>query len=226
MPLHQCQQHKWKSSLYNAIQCYKNTVIQRCSVIIHSIFSMYIPPACFQLKTKGLLNHDAEFLGVTHLVADAEGHLWNLDVDEGVVHGGSLLHLVDVVHGMLEEAGGRMSFPTVSLSVMLCERRPRAITSGTFLNDLLTPALRFSPWVTPLLGPMAPMVSSDDCRGLTGIPETPPQRLCELGGLWATRRPPPHTPPESNSHSLFHTQLKVISKVRESLNSSLDGITK
>uniref|UniRef100_A0A8P4K0Y1 Uncharacterized protein n=1 Tax=Dicentrarchus labrax TaxID=13489 RepID=A0A8P4K0Y1_DICLA len=45
-------------------------------------------------------------------------------------------------------------------------------TSGGFLNDLLTPAVRFSPWVTPLLGPIAPMVSSDDCRGLTGIPVT------------------------------------------------------
>uniref|UniRef100_A0A671TK81 Uncharacterized protein n=1 Tax=Sparus aurata TaxID=8175 RepID=A0A671TK81_SPAAU len=46
------------------------------------------------------------------------------------------------------------------------------ITSGAFLNDLLTPAVRFSPWVTPLLGPIAPMVSSDDCRALTGIPVT------------------------------------------------------
>lgn len=129
------------------------------------------------------MNHYAVFLDVTHLVADAEGHLRNLDVDEGVVHGGSLLHLVNVVHRMLEEAGGRMSFATVSLSVMPCERRPSAVTSGAFLNDLLTPALRFSPWATPLLGPMAPMVSSDDCRGLTGIPENPPQRPCELGGL-------------------------------------------
>uniref|UniRef100_A0A3Q3R224 Uncharacterized protein n=1 Tax=Monopterus albus TaxID=43700 RepID=A0A3Q3R224_MONAL len=41
-----------------------------------------------------------------------------------------------------------------------------------FLNDLLTPAVRFSPWATPLLGPIAPMVSSDGCRGLTGIPVT------------------------------------------------------
>uniref|UniRef100_A0A3Q3N512 Uncharacterized protein n=1 Tax=Mastacembelus armatus TaxID=205130 RepID=A0A3Q3N512_9TELE len=45
-------------------------------------------------------------------------------------------------------------------------------TSGGFLNDLLTPVVRFSPWVTPLLGPIAPMVSSDVCRGLTGIPVT------------------------------------------------------
>uniref|UniRef100_A0A3P8W6A2 Uncharacterized protein n=1 Tax=Cynoglossus semilaevis TaxID=244447 RepID=A0A3P8W6A2_CYNSE len=44
-------------------------------------------------------------------------------------------------------------------------------TSGGFLKDRLTPAVRFSPWATPLLGPMAPMVSSD-CRVLTGIPET------------------------------------------------------
>uniref|UniRef100_A0A3P8SNP4 Uncharacterized protein n=1 Tax=Amphiprion percula TaxID=161767 RepID=A0A3P8SNP4_AMPPE len=42
----------------------------------------------------------------------------------------------------------------------------------SFLNDLLTPAVRFSPWVTPLLGPIAPMVSSDSGRGLTGIPVT------------------------------------------------------
>uniref|UniRef100_A0A3B5B9W3 Uncharacterized protein n=1 Tax=Stegastes partitus TaxID=144197 RepID=A0A3B5B9W3_9TELE len=45
-------------------------------------------------------------------------------------------------------------------------------TSGGFLNDLLTPAVRFSPWATPLLGPIAPMVSSDSGRGLTGIPVT------------------------------------------------------
>uniref|UniRef100_A0A672Y6K9 Uncharacterized protein n=1 Tax=Sphaeramia orbicularis TaxID=375764 RepID=A0A672Y6K9_9TELE len=45
-------------------------------------------------------------------------------------------------------------------------------TSGGFLNDRLTPEVRFRPWATPLLGPIAPMVSSDDCRGLTGIPVT------------------------------------------------------
>uniref|UniRef100_A0A3B5RDP2 Uncharacterized protein n=1 Tax=Xiphophorus maculatus TaxID=8083 RepID=A0A3B5RDP2_XIPMA len=45
----------------------------------------------------------------------------------------------------------------------------RLPTSGGFLNDLLTPAVRFSPWVMLLLGPMAPMVSSDSGRGLTGI---------------------------------------------------------
>uniref|UniRef100_A0A3Q1JP41 Uncharacterized protein n=1 Tax=Anabas testudineus TaxID=64144 RepID=A0A3Q1JP41_ANATE len=45
-------------------------------------------------------------------------------------------------------------------------------TSGGFLNDLLTPAVRFSPWVTALLGPKAPKLSSVDCRGFTGIPVT------------------------------------------------------
>lgn len=118
----------------------------------------------------------AAFLRITHLVADAERHLRNLDVDEGVVHGGSLLHLVDVVHRMLEEeeAGGTMSL-RLSISASAVRARPIAesgLTSGAFLNDLLTPAVRFRPWVTPLLGPRAPMVSSDDCRGLTGIPET------------------------------------------------------
>uniref|UniRef100_A0A8C7HIS4 Uncharacterized protein n=1 Tax=Oncorhynchus kisutch TaxID=8019 RepID=A0A8C7HIS4_ONCKI len=40
------------------------------------------------------------------------------------------------------------------------------------LDDLLTPDVRFKPWVTPLLGPMTPMVSSESCRGLmTGMPE-------------------------------------------------------
>uniref|UniRef100_A0A8C6TGD0 Uncharacterized protein n=1 Tax=Neogobius melanostomus TaxID=47308 RepID=A0A8C6TGD0_9GOBI len=43
---------------------------------------------------------------------------------------------------------------------------------NVFLNDLLTPAVRLSPWVMLLLGPMGPMVSSDDCRDLTGIPVT------------------------------------------------------
>lgn len=47
----------------------------------------------------------------------------------------------------------------------------------------------------------------------------------ELAGLWATLRPPPHTPPESNWHSLLHTQLKVNVGVRESLNSSVGDIT-
>uniref|UniRef100_A0A3B3XVN3 Uncharacterized protein n=1 Tax=Poecilia mexicana TaxID=48701 RepID=A0A3B3XVN3_9TELE len=48
----------------------------------------------------------------------------------------------------------------------------RLPTSGGFLNDLLTPAVRFNPWVMLLLGPMAPMVSSDSGRGLTGIAAT------------------------------------------------------
>uniref|UniRef100_A0A8C6NJK4 Uncharacterized protein n=1 Tax=Nothobranchius furzeri TaxID=105023 RepID=A0A8C6NJK4_NOTFU len=53
-------------------------------------------------------------------------------------------------------------------------------TSGGFLNDLLTPAVRFSPWVTLLLGPIAPMVSSDRGRGLTAIPVTHQAPASEL----------------------------------------------
>lgn len=41
---------------------------------------------------------------LSHLVADAERHLWDLDVDERVVHGCPLLHLVNVVQCRLREA--------------------------------------------------------------------------------------------------------------------------
>lgn len=61
--------------------------------------------------------------------------------------------------------------------------------------------------------------------GLHGDTWNIPPRPCELHGLWATRWPPPHSPPESNSPSLFHSQLEVKTKVRESLNSSVDEIT-
>lgn len=57
-------------------------------------------------------------------------------------------------------------------------------TSGGFLKDLLTPAERFRPWATPLLGPMAPMVSSDDCRGLTGIPVTDLINISTVASGW------------------------------------------
>uniref|UniRef100_A0AAY5EG13 Uncharacterized protein n=1 Tax=Electrophorus electricus TaxID=8005 RepID=A0AAY5EG13_ELEEL len=40
-------------------------------------------------------------------------------------------------------------------------------TSGVLRNDLLTPAVRFIPCMTPLLGPSAPMESSDTCLGFT-----------------------------------------------------------
>lgn len=63
-------------------------------------------------------------------------------------------------------------------------------TSGAFLNDLLTPAVRFSPWATPLLGPIAPMVSSDDCRVLTGIPVT---RSTTSSPLWPPGDSAPYT---------------------------------
>lgn len=44
----------------------------------------------------------------THLIADTERHLGNLDIDEGVVHGSSLLHLIDVINRMLEERNCKM----------------------------------------------------------------------------------------------------------------------
>lgn len=40
---------------------------------------------------------------LANLVADTEWHLWDLDVNEGVVHGSPLLHLVNVIHWVLEE---------------------------------------------------------------------------------------------------------------------------
>lgn len=120
----------------------------------------------------------------THFVADAQRNLRNLDVDEGVVHSCSLLHLVNVVHRMLVEGRWRdlkqqrrqPLFLTLSYKIVPCCHKIHLYvcltsTSGGFLKDRLTPAVRFSPWATPLLGPMAPMVSSD-CRVLTGIPET------------------------------------------------------
>lgn len=42
------------------------------------------------------------FAQKSHLIADTEGHLGNLDIDEGVVHSRSLLHLIDVINRMLE----------------------------------------------------------------------------------------------------------------------------
>lgn len=177
--------HDRQFSLYNGCHrfcCFilwlfiTNNVQTRFSVISFNIHhsSFILEHNLFNRRERGSLKHYAAFLQITHLVADTERHLRNLDVDEGVVHGGSLLHLVDVVHGMLEEAGGTTCLQ-LSRSVNAVWAKPIAessLTSGAFLNDLLTPAVRFSPWVTPLLGPIAPMVSSDDCRGLTGIPET------------------------------------------------------
>lgn len=46
----------------------------------------------------------------THLIADTEGHLWNLYVDEGVVHSGSLLHLIDVIDRVLAEGNHQRRF--------------------------------------------------------------------------------------------------------------------
>lgn len=49
----------------------------------------------------------------SHLIADTEGHLWNLDVDEGVVHSRSLLHLLNVINRML--VGGNKDLNHMSL---------------------------------------------------------------------------------------------------------------
>uniref|UniRef100_A0A3B3S1I5 Uncharacterized protein n=1 Tax=Paramormyrops kingsleyae TaxID=1676925 RepID=A0A3B3S1I5_9TELE len=50
-------------------------------------------------------------------------------------------------------------------------------TSGGLRKDLLTPAVRLSPWLTPFPGPRAPMESSASCRGLpTGKPAADRER--------------------------------------------------
>ncbi len=51
--------------------------------------------------TVNVENSNIFYAKKTHLIADTEGHLGNLDVNEGVVHSSSLLHLVDVVNRML-----------------------------------------------------------------------------------------------------------------------------
>lgn len=38
----------------------------------------------------------------THLIADTERHLGNFDIDKGVIHSCSFLHLIDVIDRMLE----------------------------------------------------------------------------------------------------------------------------
>uniref|UniRef100_A0A3B4AHL0 Uncharacterized protein n=1 Tax=Periophthalmus magnuspinnatus TaxID=409849 RepID=A0A3B4AHL0_9GOBI len=75
------------------------------------------------------------------------------------------------------------------------------VTSGGFLNDRLTPAVLFNPCVMLLLGPMGPMVSSDDCRGLTGIPVT--QSTTQHCGLSVTLHSELYTP---TGHTHTHTQ--------------------
>lgn len=147
----------------------------------------------------------------THLIADTEGHLGNLDIDEGVVHSSSLLHLVDVIDRMLEE-GNAISYINLFFLFLTSDHNQSKSTntSGAFLNDLLTPAVRFSPWATPLLGPIAPMVSSDDCRGLTGIPVT---QSPSASALWPLGDSVPYT---LHSHwvslSLSHTLTRSYPK--------------
>lgn len=43
--------------------------------------------------------------GRADLVADAQWNLWDLYVDEGVVHGSSLFHLVNIIHRVLGKKG-------------------------------------------------------------------------------------------------------------------------
>lgn len=47
----------------------------------------------------------ARGVGGADLVADTQWNLWNLYVDEGVVHGSSLFHLVNVIHRVLGKGG-------------------------------------------------------------------------------------------------------------------------
>lgn len=56
----------------------------------------------------------------THLVADAEGHLGNLDVDERVVHSSPLLHFIDVIDRMLVRGGYKMLHLRERLRTVLC----------------------------------------------------------------------------------------------------------
>lgn len=169
----------------------------------------------------------------THLIADTEGNLWNLDVDEGVVHCSSFLHLIDVINGVLQGANCRMCFlinllfTLFVIHCMLYEHNQSQITdtSGGFLNDLLTPAERFSPWVTPLLGPMAPMVSSD-CRGLTGIPVTPTTSMSALWPLCGSLPSTLHSHWVSLIFSVSHPHTDQGHIQSETtFNSSVDEIT-
>lgn len=93
-------------------------------------------------------------------------------------------HQRGAARSQLQNVFFNLLFTLFVIHCMLYEHNQSQITdtSGGFLNDLLTPAERFSPWVTPLLGPMAPMVSSD-CRGFTGIPVTPTTLISALWPL-------------------------------------------
>lgn len=44
-------------------------------------------------------------LGKADLVADAQWNLWDLYIDEGVVHGSSLFHLVNIIDRVLGMEG-------------------------------------------------------------------------------------------------------------------------
>ena len=167
----------------------------------------------------------------TDLVADAQRHLGNLDVDEGIVHRSSLLHFINVINWMLS---GEIthSFFIYRLFSCLCQvllnieaKRHVLPTSGGFLNDLLTPAVRFSPWVTLLLGPIAPIVSSDNGRGLTVTPVT----QTTLASARSPQGDPAdytlysHWGSDIHTHTHTHVCFKVTSKERERVFYSSEG---
>lgn len=61
--------------------------------------------------------------GRADLVADAQWNLWDLYVDEGVVHGSSLFHLVNIIHRVLGKEGKKsvphhkkLRTPNISIS--------------------------------------------------------------------------------------------------------------
>lgn len=49
--------------------------------------------------------------GEAYLVADTQWNLWNLYVDEGVVHGSSLFHLVNIINRVLGKAAKELWAP-------------------------------------------------------------------------------------------------------------------
>lgn len=61
----------------------------------------------------------------THLVADTQRHLGNLNVDERIVHRGSLLHLINVVDWMLERFKTNAYFTVLfNVGAKTCEASP------------------------------------------------------------------------------------------------------
>lgn len=188
-------------------------------------------------RQKGLSNHHVFYLYVT--LSENSPYSWHRGelVESWCRWRSCSLQLVPSSYRCHQQGAARSQLQNVFLisllltlfviHCMLYEHNQSQITdtSGGFLNDLLTPAERFSPWVTPLLGPMAPMVSSD-CRGLTGIPVTP---TTSISALWPLCDSLPST---LHSHwvslifsvSYRHTDQGHIQS-ETTFNSSVDEIT-